>query len=117
MGFSCQDVAGEATKGCPGYDLTSFDVVFLAALVGRNDVEKKEVIRNVISRMKVGALLVVRSAHSLRRLLYPVVGVSMDMIEIGFEPVVVVHPYDHIVNSVVVGKVMSVGTAEEISMA
>lgn len=102
MAFSCHDAAGDDEKG---NDLKSFDVVFLAALVGRDSRDKKRLMRDVIARMRPGSLLVIRSAHSLRRLLYPALRVSMDMVDIGFEPLVVVHPYDHVVNSVVVGRV------------
>lgn len=101
MAFSCDDAAG----GNNNNDLRSFDVVFLAALVGRDDREKKRLMRRVIERMNPGSLLVIRSAHSLRRLLYPAVRVSSDMVEIGFEPLIVVHPYDDVVNSVIVGRV------------
>jgi len=102
MAFSCHDAAGDMSSED---DLKSFDVVFLAALVGRDDRDKKRLMIDVIGRMRPGSLLVIRSAHSLRRLLYPALRVSMDLLKIGFEPLVVVHPYSHIVNSVVVGRV------------
>lgn len=102
MAFSCCDAARENND-----DLKTFDVVILAALVGRNDMEKKRVMRNVIARMSIGSLLVIRSAHSLRRLLYPAIAVSVDMAGMGLKPVVVVHPYDHVVNSVVVGRIIA----------
>jgi nicotianamine synthase len=66
MDFCCADVKSE------GFDLYGFDVVYLAALVGSNDGEKQEVIATVTKRMRPEALLVLRSAHSLRSLMYPV---------------------------------------------
>jgi nicotianamine synthase len=52
--------------------LKSFDVVCLAALVGMDAEEKKEILRSLSGRMRKGSLLCVRSAVGLRSLLYPV---------------------------------------------
>lgn len=54
------------------YDMLGFDVVYLASLVGITDEEKQKAINNMVKQMRPGALLVIRSAHSLRGLLYPV---------------------------------------------
>jgi nicotianamine synthase len=72
MAFSC-DCAGGARN-----DLSGFDVVYVAALVGATSKEKREIFSAVLKRMRPGALLVVRTAHALRKLLYPV---SMPMPE------------------------------------
>ncbi|KAL8655817.1 MAG: hypothetical protein Q9210_000658 [Variospora velana] len=53
-------------------DMLGFDVVYLASLVGITDDEKQKAINNIVKQMRLGALLVIRSAHSLRGLLYPV---------------------------------------------
>jgi len=66
MTFSC-DCAGGTQN-----DLRDFDVVYVAALVGATSSEKREIFRKVLERMRPGALLVVRTAHALRTLLYPV---------------------------------------------
>ena len=66
MCFQC------ASAGSPDIDLGGFDIVYLAALVGSCSRHKHEIMANVVKRMKPGALVVMRSAHSLRRLLYPV---------------------------------------------
>ena len=66
MCFQC------ASAGSPDVDLGCFDIVYLAALVGRCSTHKHEIVAEVVKRMKPGALVVMRSAHSLRRLLYPV---------------------------------------------
>jgi len=52
--------------------LEDTDVVYLAALVGSTQLEKEKLLVGVASRMKAGSLLLVRSAHGLRTLLYPV---------------------------------------------
>lgn len=95
-----------ATKA-PSSDLSEYDVVFLAALVGSTQVEKEMTLRSIVSRMRKGALLVIRSVDGLRGLCYPVfdpttIGVIGDK---GLELCLVVHPKTHVVNSVVVGKV------------
>ena len=77
------------------------------------------------------ALLVLRTAHSLRGLLYPVsisyseqdsivdtelmtaeqvVKVSRDLCSEGLVPLLVVHPYDHVINSVIICRVESNGS-------
>ena len=61
-----------AKAGSPDIDLGGFDIVYMAALVGSCSRHKFEIMANVVKRMKPGALVVMRSAHSLRRLLYPV---------------------------------------------
>lgn len=72
MTFQC----AEAKEEKSAQDLRTFDVVYLAALVGSTKAQKDEIIRAVSSRMKPGALLVMRSAHSLRSLLYPVLFIT-----------------------------------------
>ena len=58
--------------GRSDYDMREFDVVYLAALVGTTQKEKEGILISVVGRMREGALLVIRTAHSLRTLLYPV---------------------------------------------
>lgn len=53
-------------------DLSCYDVVYLAALVGAYSEQKLEIMRSMVKRMRPGALVVIRSAHALRSLLYPV---------------------------------------------
>ena len=66
MNFHCADAKSKSL------DLYIFDVVYLAALVGINNEQKKDTIIEIVSHMRPGALLMLRSAHSLRGLLYPV---------------------------------------------
>lgn len=65
MSFSAEDALG---GGC----LSAFDVVCVAALVGMDAEDKFRILKDIVHRMREGALLLVRSAHSLRGLLYPV---------------------------------------------
>lgn len=83
------------------HELASYDVVFLAALVGTNKDEKEEVIEHLNRYMGVGSVLVVRSAHGARGFLYPVVG--PDELK-GFEMASIYHPQDEVINSVIVAK-------------
>jgi len=66
MCFHCADAQADTL------DLYAFDVVYLAALAGTCNEEKHEIIASVVKRMRAEALLVLRTAHSLRGLLYPV---------------------------------------------
>jgi nicotianamine synthase len=53
-------------------DLRAFDVVYLAAMVGHSSRHKHSMLADMVKRMRPGGLVVLRSTHSLRRLLYPV---------------------------------------------
>jgi hypothetical protein len=66
MEFFCREA------GSSPLDLTAFDVVYLAALVGMTQEDKESVLVNIARGMRVGALMVIRTAHGLRSLLYPV---------------------------------------------
>ncbi|KAH8151079.1 uncharacterized protein LAJ45_04781 [Morchella importuna] len=101
MTFQCTEAMEDQKK----QDLTQFDVVYLAALVGANKSQKTEIIADVAGRMRAGALLVMRSAHSLRSLLYPVVDPGTDLEKGLLETLLVSHPYNHIVNSLVISRV------------
>lgn len=76
-----------------------YDVVFLAAMVGLNAQAKQAIIATIQQQMRQGGLLVARTAHELRTLLYP--PVNIDLIE-GFDAQVVVQPLNEVVNSVIV---------------
>ncbi|XP_010458205.1 PREDICTED: nicotianamine synthase 3 [Camelina sativa] len=81
--------------------LKSFDVVFLAALVGMNKEEKVKVIEHLQKHMDPGAVLMLRSAHGPRAFLYPIVE-PCDLQ--GFEVLSIYHPTDDVINSVVISK-------------
>lgn len=84
-----------------GDELGSYDVVFLAALVGMDAEEKLRVVRHLSDHMAPGALLMLRSAHGARAFLYPVV----DPRELrGFRVLSVYHPTDEVINSVVIAR-------------
>lgn len=55
---------------CAQDNLAQYDVIWLAALVG-DETLKEKIISHLFSKMKPGALLVVRTAYNLRTLLYP----------------------------------------------
>lgn len=81
--------------------LSSYDVVFLAALVGIDKEEKERIIEHLNRYMDAGSVLVVRSAHGARGFLYPVVG--PDELK-GFEMASIYHPQNEVINSVIVAK-------------
>lgn len=66
LGFICQDA--ESLQ----FELSNYDAVFLAALVGATQTEKEIALTSIVERMRPGSLLLIRTAHSLRTLLYPV---------------------------------------------
>ena len=68
MCFICQDAESLDVE------LSSYDVVCLAALVGTTQREKEDALVSIVEKMQPGSLLVIRTAHSLRTLLYPVSG-------------------------------------------
>ncbi|ORY05974.1 Nicotianamine synthase [Basidiobolus meristosporus CBS 931.73] len=86
-------------------DLKKHDVVYLAALVGLEPAEKQKITKQLWKAMKTGSYLILRSAHSLRTLLYPEIETEMLT---GFEPVLVVHPYNEVVNSIIIARRLQV---------
>lgn len=85
----------------PGTDLSGYDLVVLAALVGSTCEEKRRVLAGLADSMAPGALLLVRSARGLRTLLYP--AVQLDAFA-GFDLLGVVHPHHDVINSVIVAR-------------
>jgi hypothetical protein len=94
---------GDTTR-CP--DLRAYDVVVLAALVGSTPAAKRAVIRRVGARMRPGALLVARSAHGARTLLYPVLDLEALT---GLDLLSVVHPLNQVINSIVLARTRAGG--------
>ncbi|KAF2155444.1 nicotianamine synthase 3 [Myriangium duriaei CBS 260.36] len=96
----CQAEAGDL-----GFDLSQYDAVYLAALVGATQEQKERLIESVVSRMRLGSLLVTRSCQGLKTLLYPefdmLTPALLERLEIG----AVLHPYGAVVNSVIVARV------------
>lgn len=79
------------------------DVVVLGALVGQTVDEKMTIIKSIGNRMKSGSFLMARSAHSLRKLLYPCIE-PQQINECGFKTVLVLHPYNDVVNSILLAQ-------------
>lgn len=69
MSFGLEDVTSLEESGT---EWQSFQVVFLAALVGMNTESKMEILASLARKMRAGALVVARSARGLRSVLYPV---------------------------------------------
>ncbi|KAF2119692.1 Nicotianamine synthase protein-domain-containing protein [Lophiotrema nucula] len=72
MTFSGEDVSTMSSKSKDSTAWSDFDVVFLAALVGMDTSSKLAILESLAKRLKPGTLVVVRSAHGLRSVLYPV---------------------------------------------
>lgn len=74
LGFTDREMAFrcEAAEDPAARELTSFDLVYIAALVGDTQQAKEDLILAVADRMQPGALLLIRSAWGLRTFLYPV---------------------------------------------
>ncbi|KAI4283587.1 MAG: hypothetical protein L6R38_002071 [Xanthoria sp. 2 TBL-2021] len=65
VSFQCVEVEDQTL------DLHGFDVVYLAGLVGTTSEQKQSVVAQVAKQMSPGAMLLLRSAHRMRSLLYP----------------------------------------------
>lgn len=94
LGFCHADV-----RDCDGFD--QYDVVVLAALVGLDHCSKRQVVRHLQQQLAPGSLLVARSAHGARSLLYPVLDLSTLA---PLELLAVLHPYSQVINSVVLAR-------------
>nr|Q9ZQV6.1 RecName: Full=Probable nicotianamine synthase 4; AltName: Full=HvNAS4; AltName: Full=S-adenosyl-L-methionine:S-adenosyl-L-methionine:S-adenosyl-methionine 3-amino-3-carboxypropyltransferase 4 [Hordeum vulgare]BAA74583.1 nicotianamine Synthase 4 [Hordeum vulgare subsp. vulgare] len=95
MSFHTADVADLTDE------LATYDVVFLAALVGMAAEDKAKVIAHLGAHMADGAALVAR--HGARGFLYPIVD-PQDIGRGGFEVLAVCHPDDDVVNSVIIAQ-------------
>ncbi len=84
--------------------VSSADLVVLAALVGVDPVEKQGVLARVADQMRPGAVLLVRSAHRLRTLLYPPITVDeLTAASAGLlRPLAEIRPMTEVVNSFLV---------------
>ncbi|XP_062213455.1 nicotianamine synthase 2-like [Phragmites australis] len=97
MSFHTADVANLRDE------LSKYDVVFLAALVGMAAEDKAKVVAHLGRHMADGAALVVRSAHGARGFLYPIVDPE-DIRRGGFDVLAVYHPDDEVINSVIIAR-------------
>lgn len=80
MTFSREDItAQESTTAW-----TDFDVVFLAALVGCDTASKISILKSLTQKLKVGTLVVARSAKGLREVLYPVSRTLLSLGDLGY---------------------------------
>ena len=78
------------------------DLVYLAALAGLDPDAKLALLSHLARTLAPGTLVLARSAHSLRGLLYPV----LDPHDLpGMDTLSVVHPFTDVVNSVLVARV------------
>ena len=103
LGFQRADVLDHT-------DLAGYDMVYVAAMVGPRRGDKSRVITHLYERMKPGALLLARSAHSLRTLLYPPLALG-DLA--GFRPLIVLNPHTDVVNSLVIAEKPSEANSRE----
>jgi nicotianamine synthase len=69
MSFSCEDVSVDVQEQT---DWEAFEIVFLAALVGTDRDSKMSILESLVRKLRVGTLVVARSAQGLRSVLYPV---------------------------------------------
>lgn len=80
-------------------DVSGYDLVMVAALVGATPAAKEVVLQRLAGSMRPGSLLLARSARAARTLLYPPIEPGQLA---GFAVHAVVHPVDDVINSVVV---------------
>jgi nicotianamine synthase len=72
MEFLCRDASATADTRW----LQQFHIIYLAALVGETIDDKIKLIKSITSRSNKSALIIIRSAHSLRKVLYTVSYIS-----------------------------------------
>ncbi|MFC5061495.1 nicotianamine synthase family protein [Actinomycetospora atypica] len=83
-------------------EIDGYDLVYLAALAGLEPDAKLRLLAHLGRCLRPGTLVLARSAHALRALLYPVLDPESLP---GLDALAVVHPYTDVVNSVVVARV------------
>lgn len=78
-----------------------FDVVIMAALVGMTQEEKLAVLEELHTSLRPGTLMVIRTAHGGRRLLYPYINERSIS---NFNVHAVILPQNEVVNSVIIAE-------------
>ncbi|TGO62649.1 hypothetical protein BCON_0018g00420 [Botryotinia convoluta] len=91
--------------GSNDLDLPSYDIVWLAALVGGSQEDKECILQNVVGKMRKGSLLVMRGAWGLRSVLYCDFDVTTPAVTQYLDICVRMDPFGDVVNSVIVGRV------------
>nr|GEY58575.1 nicotianamine synthase, S-adenosyl-L-methionine-dependent methyltransferase [Tanacetum cinerariifolium] len=91
-------------------ELKDYDVIFLAALVGMNIAKNNKVIQHLAKYMAPGAILMLRSAHGARAFLYVVVDPN---VLLGFNVLLIFHPDDDVINSVVISPLVGMNIADK----
>nr|GEX14180.1 nicotianamine synthase, S-adenosyl-L-methionine-dependent methyltransferase [Tanacetum cinerariifolium] len=81
------------------YDIDSMGNSMASPLVGMNIADKNKVIQHLAKYMAPGAILMLRSAHGARAFLYLVVDPNVLH---GFNVLLIFHPDDDVINSVVI---------------
>lgn len=77
-----------------GYN--KFDLIYLAAMVGHDETTKSNIISLIHTKIRKGKLLLCRSSHGTRKLLYTPIAKKL-LKEVN--PVLEVRPYNSIINS------------------
>ncbi|TGO69978.1 hypothetical protein BOTNAR_0005g00600 [Botryotinia narcissicola] len=91
--------------GSNDLDLSSYEIVWLAALVGGTQEDKESILQNVVRKMRKGSLLVMRGAWGLRSVLYCDFDVTTPAVTEYLDICVRMDPFGDVVNSVIVGRV------------
>lgn len=88
-------------------DFSLYDVVFVVKLDGDKQDQKEAALPKIVQKMRSGCLIVIRTSHGLRSLLYPEFEVSTEKVteRVGIE--VVMHPWrcGGATKSVIIGRV------------
>ncbi|RJQ82600.1 methyltransferase domain-containing protein [Pseudonocardiaceae bacterium YIM PH 21723] len=95
------DVTVHETDVLDFYAYEQFDVVLLGASVGLDKELRLRIIKHLSEGMASGSALVVRTAHGMRRLLFP----QVDPADLeGFECQYLIQPMDRVVNSMIIAR-------------
>lgn len=74
----------------------TFNLIYLAAMVGEDEATKSSIISTVYTKLQKGKLLLCRSSHGTRKLLYTPIAKKL-LKEVN--PILEVRPYNSIINS------------------
>lgn len=74
----------------------NYNLIYLAALVGHTSITKNKIISSIYNNIKQNSLILCRSSHGTRRLLYA--SISQTLLT-KIQPILEVRPYNSIINS------------------
>ncbi|RKF76411.1 Nicotianamine synthase 2 [Golovinomyces cichoracearum] len=109
LGKKAGNIEFQLAEAGSNLELYDYDAVYLAALVGDTQQQKEMLLEQVTSKMRPGALLVMRSGSKIKSLIYSNLDPTSEAVSRLIDIALILHPHKYnIVNSVYIGRVKGI---------